>query len=276
MTPKESVDCYAGCESPRPGQTQDPHGSGLGVFRWVVERTISWLHSWGRLRRRLQPPHRTTPGLPPTRRHHDLLEVPQQLNSFLPVALKTHPFDGYWGCAIVLTTRGRKERFDPMCHIGITTAVFTHDYQFGELDTSRLEILTSDVQIRAGPHQHIHGPQETCIGIYASKVNSYVNVIGRTEALCVYPHRLTYRVGDGANGGWPFCGPVRASLGYEAVHEWRSVHDWASAGRRFIAAAEKSTEEMFELRPGAGPVTYSLLGHARSHRHASDPSVLFC
>lgn len=29
------------------------HGSGLGVFRWVVERTISWLHSFGRLRRRL-------------------------------------------------------------------------------------------------------------------------------------------------------------------------------------------------------------------------------
>jgi transposase len=29
------------------------HGSGLGVFRWVVERSISWLHSFGRLRRRL-------------------------------------------------------------------------------------------------------------------------------------------------------------------------------------------------------------------------------
>jgi transposase len=29
------------------------HGSGLGVFRWYVERTISWLHSFGRLRRRL-------------------------------------------------------------------------------------------------------------------------------------------------------------------------------------------------------------------------------
>jgi transposase len=28
------------------------HGSGLGVFRWFVERTISWLHSFGRLRRR--------------------------------------------------------------------------------------------------------------------------------------------------------------------------------------------------------------------------------
>jgi transposase len=29
------------------------HGSGLGVLRWYVERTISWLHSLGRLRRRL-------------------------------------------------------------------------------------------------------------------------------------------------------------------------------------------------------------------------------
>lgn len=29
------------------------HGSGLGVLRWVIERTNSWLHSFGRLRRRL-------------------------------------------------------------------------------------------------------------------------------------------------------------------------------------------------------------------------------
>jgi transposase len=29
------------------------HGSGLGVLRWFVERTASWLHSFGRLRRRL-------------------------------------------------------------------------------------------------------------------------------------------------------------------------------------------------------------------------------
>lgn len=29
------------------------HGSGLGQLRWFVERTISWLHSFGRLRRRL-------------------------------------------------------------------------------------------------------------------------------------------------------------------------------------------------------------------------------
>jgi transposase len=29
------------------------HGTGLGVLRWFVERTISWLHQFGRLRRRL-------------------------------------------------------------------------------------------------------------------------------------------------------------------------------------------------------------------------------
>jgi transposase len=35
------------------GKREREHGSGLGKFRWYVERTISWLHSFGRLRRRL-------------------------------------------------------------------------------------------------------------------------------------------------------------------------------------------------------------------------------
>lgn len=32
-----------------PGRN-DEHGSGLGIYRWVVERTASWLHSFRRLR----------------------------------------------------------------------------------------------------------------------------------------------------------------------------------------------------------------------------------
>jgi transposase len=31
-----------------------PHGSGLGVTRWVVERTIGWLHNFRRLRIRFE------------------------------------------------------------------------------------------------------------------------------------------------------------------------------------------------------------------------------
>jgi len=29
-----------------------PHGSGLGIHRWVVERTLAWLHQFRRLRTR--------------------------------------------------------------------------------------------------------------------------------------------------------------------------------------------------------------------------------
>lgn len=39
--------------TPLLGARNTEHGSGLGVFRWFVERTISWLHQFGRLRRRL-------------------------------------------------------------------------------------------------------------------------------------------------------------------------------------------------------------------------------
>jgi transposase len=39
--------------TPLLGKRRREHGSGLGRFRWFVERTISWLHAFGRLRRRL-------------------------------------------------------------------------------------------------------------------------------------------------------------------------------------------------------------------------------
>src|SRR5437660_287222 len=39
--------------TPLLGKRKREHGSGLGKSRWFVERTISWFHSFGRLRRRL-------------------------------------------------------------------------------------------------------------------------------------------------------------------------------------------------------------------------------
>jgi transposase len=36
--------------SPVIAKRGQPHGSGLGIFRYVVERTISWLHGFRRLR----------------------------------------------------------------------------------------------------------------------------------------------------------------------------------------------------------------------------------
>jgi transposase len=37
---------------PRIAHRNTPHGSGLGIYRWVVERTASWLHSFRKLRLR--------------------------------------------------------------------------------------------------------------------------------------------------------------------------------------------------------------------------------
>lgn len=36
--------------TPRIARRCEPHGSGLGKVRWVVERSLSWLHNFGRLR----------------------------------------------------------------------------------------------------------------------------------------------------------------------------------------------------------------------------------
>src|SRR3989338_3777680 len=39
---------------PLRARRRTPHGSGLSIFRWVVERTIAWLHQFRRLRIRYE------------------------------------------------------------------------------------------------------------------------------------------------------------------------------------------------------------------------------
>jgi transposase len=39
---------------PRLARRRTEHGSGLGVFRWPVERTIAWFHQYRRLRVRYE------------------------------------------------------------------------------------------------------------------------------------------------------------------------------------------------------------------------------
>jgi transposase len=40
---------------PKIPKRRTEHGSGLGVYRWVVERTNAWLHNFGKLRLRTDP-----------------------------------------------------------------------------------------------------------------------------------------------------------------------------------------------------------------------------
>lgn len=39
---------------PRLARRRTEHGSGLGIYRWVVERTFAWLHGYRRLRIRYE------------------------------------------------------------------------------------------------------------------------------------------------------------------------------------------------------------------------------
>ena len=49
------------------------HGSGLGQWRWVVERTFAWLNQFGRLR--VRDDKRSDRGVPVSRLRFDLLAI---------------------------------------------------------------------------------------------------------------------------------------------------------------------------------------------------------
>lgn len=155
--------------------------------------------------------------------------------------IKTHPVDGYWGCAVVLTQREATEQFDPMCHIGITSTVLRNDFAFEDLDTSRFTILTMERRVRIDAETSATR-RETCIGIYSRK-RSPLPVLGQIDPTSVFSEPLEFIAGNGADGGWPFCGGVTKSLGNEAVHEWRAKHD-AEACEREIAEASASFEDI--------------------------------
>lgn len=157
--------------------------------------------------------------------------------------LKTGPFDGYWGCAVALTARDKIDRMDPFCHIGITTVVLGRDYDFGDLDTSRLEILRFDRESRVAPDTYVVARRQTCIGIYSRNINPSVHVIGNIDVSHLVPVPLAFEAGNGADGGWPLCGCVSPSLGSEAIHAWRAIHDRAQLLKE-RSAGRKSHEEM--------------------------------
>ena len=157
--------------------------------------------------------------------------------------IQTHPREGYWGCALVLTAREKTANRDPMCHIGITTVVFTHEYAFAELADVRLEILQSAQAVRLDPGVYAPGERRRCIGIYTRKVHPAVVILGNSEVSSLIQTPPSIEIGDGLDGGWPLCGPITASLGSEAVHAWRAVHDRERLLAE-VAAASASHEAM--------------------------------
>jgi hypothetical protein len=130
-----------------------------------------------------------------------------------------------------------------MCHIGITTTIFRHNYALGELSLDSLKILTGEEESYDTDSSSGLRRQVACIRIHSRKMKAPLDVIARidTSPLCALP--LQFKAGTGSDGGWPHCGPVTDRLGYEAVHAWRAIHDrdhWQAD----VAAARKSHQEM--------------------------------
>jgi len=146
--------------------------------------------------------------------------------------IQTHPARGYWGCAVVLSARDSTDKFQPMCHIGITTLITRKKYSWKSISPAELEIAKLAYDVRVAPHEYYRAPDiRTCIGIYSVKSSAGLSIIGRVDPIAIYSPPLTFDVGDGTNGRFPMCGPVPADLGDEAVTAWRRVHDSAKLER---------------------------------------------
>ena len=141
--------------------------------------------------------------------------------------LKTNPKEGYWGCAIVLKTRGKTKEFNPMCLVAITPFVFKHDYDINELDLSNLQVLYYDQRFCLSGKEPFTRPR-IGIEITTRKINQYVDIIGNIDDVSnIYSNRLVFKVGDAssAKSGWPLSGPIDKFLGIQAVQAWRKVYE---------------------------------------------------
>ncbi|MEK7413156.1 MAG: hypothetical protein AAB263_07550 [Planctomycetota bacterium] len=141
--------------------------------------------------------------------------------------IKTHPREGYWGCAVVLNLRVKTKEFNPFCHIGITPLVFQHDYEWSDIADIPLSIVEFDRGIRLIPGKYFTR-RETCIGIYDARPHPDLPVIGRVDPTTVFSGPLDFdQIGDATKDKWPLCGRVGADLGYEAVLVWKKHHNVA-------------------------------------------------
>jgi len=138
--------------------------------------------------------------------------------------IKTHPRDGFWGCAIVLTEPTASPGFRAFCHIGITPLIVTHDFVWEDIAATAFSILEFDRAVRIG--EGTYGTRrETCIGQYTADQHPLLPVVGKVDPDHVFPYPLTFEVGDGTDGKYPLCGPIKAHLGSEAVVAWLRAHD---------------------------------------------------
>ena len=140
--------------------------------------------------------------------------------------IRTHPQKGFWGCAVVLTARDSTEDFHPCCHIATLELIHKRKYSWKSVTPADLKIVNSTRSVRVAPHEYIEEPtSRLSIGIYTLKKLDGLDIIARIDPQQVYSKPLTFEVGDGSNGTFPLCGPVKGFTGNDAVINWRKLND---------------------------------------------------
>ena len=184
------------------------------------------------------------------------------VNPLAPGAvIRTHPWRGYWGCAVVLTARDGTSDMYPCCHIAVTALIRKRKYSWSDIGRDELRIVRMSPSVRIGPQDYRKAPKErTCIGIYTLRRADTLDIIGHIEPAAIYADPLTYDVGDGSDGAYPLCGPIKEGLGWEAVAAWREIHDQENFERERrvsreqfeVAEAKRLTEQRTKRRLRGG------------------------
>ena len=156
--------------------------------------------------------------------------------------IKTNPREGYWGCAVVISEREKTEGRDPLCHIAITQIVFPYNYDFSELDTSKLKVMEFDRHYRLKPDEEF-SKKETCIGVYSRKINVPIDIIGTIDPSNIYNGPLPFDPYYGLKVTFPLCGKVTKNLANEAIVTWRRIHD-KHALEKEISESNKSHDAL--------------------------------
>ena len=150
--------------------------------------------------------------------------------------IKSNPISNFWVCSVVLTYQPKTNDFNALSHIGVTNAVFTHDFTISDVDIDTLKIIDKTNR------DNLLVP---CISVYSAKMAKDVEVIDIINISTFVDRSLAFEIGNGSDGGWPFSGKVSKSIGSESVHLWRAEHD-KEAWLADIKAAEKSHREMLD------------------------------
>ena len=135
--------------------------------------------------------------------------------------IRTNPFPGYWGIAIVLSEQGKTSEFDPMCHIALTPLIFQHAIDMSELRIEDLSVLEIEGW-NADPFG-TNTEAKKVIGVYSRYVGEAISVIGTINPKTLYDGPLPFSPDYGLESATIWCARARLRAWIFTIMPWRNA-----------------------------------------------------